>query len=343
MSIGVLARKLLWGRSRNECAYPGCSQQLTVDTKDPESDVLRNAGVILGEEAHIRSPRPDGPRHDPTFDDAKLDFYENLILLCPTHHTLVDKNGGAAFPVNELVSMKSNHEEFVHEGESAEAERVRIATERVAAAVQVWADIMGLEEWQGLTWGLNRPVPMISDARYSALLRTGEWLLAKAWPALFPRIRDSFDRLLDVVGTLLKHFQLVFEQRDNGAWVLRRRYKNIPWDPDLYAKLLAEFQCEAAMTWWLTAELSRAANLVLEAVRQEIDPLFRFEEGLLLARDGDGFLENTLRRVTYGAYDWENPPPAVTLDRLRRTIDKAATEQGVDPDGLNVYRLALEP
>ena len=66
---------------------------------------------MLGEEAHIRSRRVGGPRHDPAYPAAKIDNYENLILLCPTHHTLIDAHGGDAYSVEALIEMKRRHEE----------------------------------------------------------------------------------------------------------------------------------------------------------------------------------------------------------------------------------------
>ncbi|BBU22619.1 HNH endonuclease [Mycobacterium xenopi] len=58
--------------------------------------------VVVGEEAHIRSGRPDGPRYDPDYPSADIDKYENLMLLCPTHHTLIDAHNGDAHPPTHL-------------------------------------------------------------------------------------------------------------------------------------------------------------------------------------------------------------------------------------------------
>nr|MDT0664084.1 hypothetical protein [Micromonospora sp. DSM 115978] len=65
----------------------------------------------MGEEAHIRSARLEGPRHDPDYPRDRLDTYENYILLCSTHHTIVDANGGAGFSVEALIVMRTKHEQ----------------------------------------------------------------------------------------------------------------------------------------------------------------------------------------------------------------------------------------
>lgn len=114
MSIGVLDRKKLWALSRNECAFPSCSQRLVGDL--PETD--QPSGVtVVGEEAHIRSGRPAGPRYDADYDPLLIDSYENLILLCPTHHTMVDKDNGRGYSVAQLIKIRRGHEQAAARGE----------------------------------------------------------------------------------------------------------------------------------------------------------------------------------------------------------------------------------
>ncbi|MFE4357864.1 MULTISPECIES: NACHT domain-containing protein [Streptomycetaceae] len=110
MAIKDPDRKILWGRSGNECAFPDCRQRLTDDVgADPDS---RNP-VVLGEEAHIVAREDDGPRGDPGLPLSDRNSYTNLILLCPTHHTLIDKEHGRHFPVNDLLAMKRAHEDAI--------------------------------------------------------------------------------------------------------------------------------------------------------------------------------------------------------------------------------------
>ena len=95
--VGDVARKQLWGRSGSRCAI--CNVELTrLDGHD----------VIVGDEAHIRSKRVGGPRHEPMHTEP-LDSYANLILLCKAHHKLVDDNA-EVFPAEDLVQLKHRHE-----------------------------------------------------------------------------------------------------------------------------------------------------------------------------------------------------------------------------------------
>jgi len=91
--------KRLFAGSGGVCAFPGCTTPLV----DPQS------GALLGEMCHISAAAPDGPRYDPHLSDAERSDAKNLIILCPTHHTLIDQDVdtySAAF----LRKMKAQHE-----------------------------------------------------------------------------------------------------------------------------------------------------------------------------------------------------------------------------------------
>ena len=68
MELTSRDRKLLWGRARNLCAFPQCRQALTEDEVDARTGA--SFPTVVGEEAHIHSATPDGPRYDPTYPRA---------------------------------------------------------------------------------------------------------------------------------------------------------------------------------------------------------------------------------------------------------------------------------
>lgn len=94
--------KILWGRSGNRCAI--CKLELTPDG-DKET---------LGEMAHIVAKSNEGPRGDSPLGLQERDKYNNLILLCPTHHSNIDKNFND-WSVDKLHSTKTEHEAWVSE------------------------------------------------------------------------------------------------------------------------------------------------------------------------------------------------------------------------------------
>ncbi len=69
---------------------------------------------LLGEECHIIAKSIDGPRGNPDFPEAKLDKYENLILLCRIHHKIIDHQPNK-YTVKYLREIKSAHERWVRE------------------------------------------------------------------------------------------------------------------------------------------------------------------------------------------------------------------------------------
>jgi HEAT repeat protein len=106
MTISSKTRKLLWGRSGNRCAL--CQRLLY----EEESEI--DVAVILGEECHIVAKNNKGPRGNSEKPREELDSYENLIILCPTHHELVDKQF-KKYTTSYLGDMKKSHEAWVEE------------------------------------------------------------------------------------------------------------------------------------------------------------------------------------------------------------------------------------
>ncbi|HEX6394683.1 MAG TPA: HNH endonuclease [Acidimicrobiales bacterium] len=86
MSISVQTRKLLWGRSGNRCAYSECKRELVLEV------TLTSRSTTVGNECHIVSRKPDGPRGDNPLPLDQRDEYDNLILLCADHHKVIDED-----------------------------------------------------------------------------------------------------------------------------------------------------------------------------------------------------------------------------------------------------------
>jgi Shedu protein SduA, C-terminal len=75
--IPASAKKAVLIRSGSRCAFPGCLQSLGTENG------------FLGVLCHIEAVSPGGPRYNPSSD--MLQSADNLILLCPNHHFLVDQ------------------------------------------------------------------------------------------------------------------------------------------------------------------------------------------------------------------------------------------------------------
>lgn len=118
MPITDKAIKLLWSNAAGRCSFTDCKEKLTVE------QAAHSAPHTLGEMAHIKGKNKGSNRYDKAQTDAQRDSYENLILLCPNHHTLIDKpENEETYSVDVLTKMKSDHEASI----SRRLESIRIS------------------------------------------------------------------------------------------------------------------------------------------------------------------------------------------------------------------------
>lgn len=87
---------------RGSCYWPDCGVP-----------VVRFEGTIPVSNldiAHIRAAKPGGARYDESMTDEEIDDFSNLILLCRTHHQIVDKLRKDDYSVETLLQWKSERE-----------------------------------------------------------------------------------------------------------------------------------------------------------------------------------------------------------------------------------------
>lgn len=114
MSIKLMDIKLLWGKSGNQCAICG------IGLTEVSSSI--NTPYILGEQAHIVGESENAPRGRSMLSVDERNSYSNLILLCPNHHTVIDKNEND-YSVEYLHEIKYRHELRVAKALAADASR----------------------------------------------------------------------------------------------------------------------------------------------------------------------------------------------------------------------------
>ena len=200
-------RKRLWGKAGSRCAM--CNRELTEE-----------GGVqsIVGDEAHVRSPKPGGPRHDAKYPVELLDAYVNRVLLCKVHHKLVDDNE-EIFTTELLEGMKRRHEARVSRllgaapagwtrGPSLEVlvngtQAAALASEALAyvlandhprsreeadvigrflQAVQDWGDLLpdvGAEAYVHAAMDLDEQMAELSTLGYAVVGGLGRYLIAR--------------------------------------------------------------------------------------------------------------------------------------------------------------------
>lgn len=94
-------RNLLWARSGCLCAFPGCEKPL-ISTEGGRP-------VTVGNIAHIHAHSAGGPRFDRTLRASQRDSYENCLLLCLEHHTVVDAPS-STYTAELILAWKQQHE-----------------------------------------------------------------------------------------------------------------------------------------------------------------------------------------------------------------------------------------
>ncbi len=93
----------LWVLSGGRCEFSGCNNYIWRDGLTLQED-------NFAEMAHIIAQSSDGPRGNKKLSLQQAIDFENLIMLCPYHHKLVDKKNKNKYPVELLKRYKQKHE-----------------------------------------------------------------------------------------------------------------------------------------------------------------------------------------------------------------------------------------
>lgn len=100
-------KMILMARSAGLCNFSGCHRTLVLKTE-------KDGEIHLSEAAHIYPLGKGGPRarKGARIPIAKKNAPDNLLLLCPTHHTQVDK-APKSYPEKMLRAMKEELEDKI--------------------------------------------------------------------------------------------------------------------------------------------------------------------------------------------------------------------------------------
>ncbi len=189
---------MLWGLAENRCSFPDCRTPCVIPATDADRP------TVIGKIAHIVAHSDEGPRSEPGMPPEDRDRYENWILLCPTHHDLVDGQP-STYSAENLRCWKSDHERWVQERRRAELVSVSFA------------------ELEIVTRGIvNTPAPPATDFRITD-----------------PRKKMSRNRLTDRV-----HFELslaLSKAKEVGAFVEQMAVLDPEFPERLKAGFVAEY------------------------------------------------------------------------------------------------------
>lgn len=131
MSASNKTKVLLAMRSGNLCAFSDCRKELTTDGEKSDP-------AIIGEAAHIHGENPGTDKRPPSARFKKdmtpdvRDHYDNLIYLCPSCHTKIDKQE-EDYPAEVLFELKEEHESWVSSQLDQRMSEVTFAELEIAA------------------------------------------------------------------------------------------------------------------------------------------------------------------------------------------------------------------
>jgi hypothetical protein len=131
------AKQLVFSKAGRRCSFPGCSTNLFTDS-----------GTFVGEICHIAADNPAGPRFDPDVVDVNSE--DNLILLCPTHHELVDREP-FVYTSQWLRTTKLNHELAVTSSATTAVVPLTMNTVSFVESLHFWTKNQGNKDeefWQ---------------------------------------------------------------------------------------------------------------------------------------------------------------------------------------------------
>lgn len=132
-SVKEGVQKMLYANSGNVCAI--CGEKLVSDNT-----------VNIAEICHIEAVNENGARYNSNLTNEYVNSYENLILLCPRCHKIIDDKANAErYTVKHLKRMKKIHEDKVRtalEKESVIDTQIRLEGYDVSSIVDEYNRFM---------------------------------------------------------------------------------------------------------------------------------------------------------------------------------------------------------
>ena len=277
MSISERDIKLLWGRAAAMCSFPECRMKLTQDKK------LASDSFPLGEQAHIVGESENAPRGKSPLTINERNSYFNLILLCPTHHTIVDNNP-EDYPIEKLHLIKDQHELWVEQTLSERADLRKTAQDVIYAdLIDAAVEACQLDSWD--KWASRALSPDMSwdEGAHERLFKFLNKILGAVWPKTLPELECALKKLAYEIYEAIQTFEEHCEpsKAKDNILVEERFYKSHGWieDDNVYQQLFNEYEAWHDKCEKHVIEATKAANWLADVVRRDVNPLFFATKG----------------------------------------------------------------
>lgn len=256
--------KILWARAAGLCSMPDCRAKLTQNAEAVA------AAAALGQMAHIVAEEEDGPRGKSSLLLPERNSYPNLILLCPSCHTKIDKAELVKdYPIEKLHYIKSMHEQWVEESLVGGRDVAKEAADLVYTTLidSVVNDCM-LESWTGWISGFVAVFPNCNMSVFHNLQMFWEKIQTAVWPGTNAELEAALKALEQATSGILRVFEKHADLSNRNANVLvmapEFRHYKFADNAKTWTQLLDQ----------LAKDATCAANWLADVVRRDINPMF---------------------------------------------------------------------
>jgi hypothetical protein len=171
--------------------------------------VLVNGEHVLAEICHIRARRKGGPRYDPALSAADRDGFANLILFCPTCHTLADKDR-KTYTVDFLTRAKA-----FHEGQAV----VELTTPVIDQALRIFAKISENNSAKAVAKGRGIAVAIGGDNHAPINIKTSTDRGVRAYPANSIGADANLTNYIEYLCGLYVDYAASMYPDENDRWI----------------------------------------------------------------------------------------------------------------------------
>ncbi len=218
MSISVQDIKLLWGRAAERCSFLECGTRLTQDK------TFASGSFPLGEQAHIVGATKTAPRGKSNLTKKERDSYYNLILLCPNHHALIDKNPDD-YTIEKLHLFKDQHEYWVEHTLSESKDSLETAQSLIYAdLIDATVEACQLNSWDKWAYRAASTNMNWDEDAHNRLFE----FYSAIWPKTLPELECALKKLTyeiyEAIQTFVEHCKP--SKAKDGILVEERFYKS---------------------------------------------------------------------------------------------------------------------
>ena len=272
MSVKEKDIKLLWGGAAKRCSFPDCRMKLSQDKK------TATVSFPIGEQAHIVGKEKGSARSKSILSEDQRDSYHNLILLCPNHHTVIDKNP-EDYPIEILHMMKSQHEHWVDSNLSESHDLKTKASDIIYAhLIDLTVEGCSFNTWENWMSALNGPSHSIKEDIYHKALMYTLKMYKAIWPGTLPELEAAMKLFSTTMNTMLNFYM-------KNAESIKDHYKeDRSFKRQMHPEKLFREWADRRDRWEryldeLIIEVVKAANWLADLVRRDINPLFMATDG----------------------------------------------------------------